>query len=75
MINSISSEVWNEKVKICPQAPSRLEMCIRDRLYYLLDRKQYRSVGYIGGLYEEGDLRIGYRRLEGLRETLSLIHI
>ena len=42
---------------------------IREMLYYLLDRKQYRSVGYIGGLYEEGDLRIGYRRLEGLRET------
>ena len=26
---------------------------IREMLYYLLDRKQYRSVGYIGGLYEE----------------------
>ncbi|MDF2887379.1 MAG: transcriptional regulator, LacI family, partial [Lacrimispora sp.] len=32
-------------------------------------RKKYRSVGFIGGLYEEGQVKIGYRRLEGIRAS------
>ncbi len=40
---------------------------IHEMLEYLMDRKKYCSVGYIGGVYEEGQVRIGYRRLEGIR--------
>ncbi len=39
-------------------------------LDYLMVRKKYRSVGFIGGLYEEGQVKIGYRRLEGIRDSL-----
>ncbi|HCD44579.1 MAG TPA: LacI family transcriptional regulator [Lachnoclostridium sp.] len=44
---------------------------IHEMLDYLMDRKKYCSVGYIGGLYEEGQVRIGYRRLEGIRATFK----
>ncbi len=40
---------------------------IHEMLDYLMDQKKYSSVGYIGGTYEEGQVRIGYRRLEGIR--------
>lgn len=42
---------------------------IQEMLDYLMDRKKYCSVGYIGGLYEEGQVRIGYRRLSGIKST------
>ncbi len=40
---------------------------IHEMLDYLMDQKKYCSVGYIGGTYEEGQVKIGYRRLEGIR--------
>lgn len=43
---------------------------IRESLEYLVNKRQYRSVGYIGGLYEKGEVRIGYRRLACVRDTL-----
>ncbi|WP_349674109.1 substrate-binding domain-containing protein [Lacrimispora sp.] len=42
---------------------------ICEMLNYLMVRKKYRSVGFIGGLYEEGQVKIGYRRLEGIRDS------
>jgi LacI family transcriptional regulator len=42
---------------------------ICEMLHYLMVRKKYRSVGFIGGLYEEGQVKIGYRRLEGIRDS------
>jgi LacI family transcriptional regulator len=42
---------------------------ICEMLDYLMVRKKYRSVGFIGGLYEEGQVKIGYRRLEGIRAS------
>lgn len=42
---------------------------IQEMLDYLMERKKYCSVGYIGGLYEEGQVRIGYRRLSGIKST------
>ena len=42
---------------------------IQEMLDYLMGRKKYCSVGYIGGLYEEGQVRIGYRRLSGIKST------
>ena len=44
---------------------------IRESLEYLINRREYRSVGYIGGLYENENVRIGYRRLNCVRETFS----
>jgi len=44
---------------------------IHEMLDYLMDQKKYCSVGYIGGTYEEGQVRIGYRRLEGIRATFE----
>lgn len=38
---------------------------------YLLDRKQYKSLGYIGGICEGQNWRIGVNRLEGLKGILS----
>ncbi|WP_394524592.1 LacI family DNA-binding transcriptional regulator [Lacrimispora sp. JR3] len=44
---------------------------IHEMLSYLVDQKKYRSVGYIGGLYDEGQVKIGYRRLEGIRAAFT----
>ena len=33
---------------------------------YLLDKKQYKSLGYIGGIYEGPNWRIGVNRLDGI---------
>ena len=44
---------------------------IHEMLSYLVDQKKYRSVGYIGGLYEEGQVKIGYRRLEGIKAAFK----
>lgn len=41
-----------------------------DMVHYLLDQKEYRSIGYIGGIYEASGVRIGVHRLEGLQEIL-----
>ena len=41
---------------------------MRDAIDYLMNKRQYRTIGYIGGVYEEGNVRIGYRRLKGVRE-------
>lgn len=38
---------------------------------YLLDRKQYTGVGYIGGIYDGVNGRIGSHRLAGLRRILE----
>ena len=37
---------------------------------YLLDKKQYKSLGYIGGIYEGPNWRIGVNRLEGIKDIL-----
>ncbi len=44
---------------------------IHEMLDYLMVRKKYCSVGFIGGLYEEGQVKIGYRRLEGIRASFT----
>ncbi len=38
---------------------------------YLLDHKRYANVGYIGGLYEQGNVKIGANRLNGLIHILQ----
>ncbi|WP_342757777.1 LacI family DNA-binding transcriptional regulator [Kineothrix sedimenti] len=44
---------------------------LRQITEYLLDSKRYKGVGYIGGLYESGNIRIGYHRLDGLKSILK----
>ncbi|EET59723.1 transcriptional regulator, LacI family [Marvinbryantia formatexigens DSM 14469] len=38
---------------------------------YLADYKRYASIGYIGGCYECGEVKIGTHRLEGLKKILK----
>ena len=47
------------------------EQGLRDMAGYLLDRKEYRSIGYIGGIYEDDMVCIGSHRLNGLRDILK----
>jgi LacI family transcriptional regulator len=44
---------------------------IIESMEYLVNKRQYRSAGYIGGLYENGEVRIGYRRLKCVKETFA----
>jgi LacI family transcriptional regulator len=44
---------------------------IHEMLTYLVDQKKYLNVGYIGGLYDEGQVKIGYRRLEGIKAAFT----
>ena len=44
---------------------------MQDMVSYLLDEKEYRSIGYIGGLYEEGEIHIGVRRKNSLKRILE----
>ena len=47
------------------------EQGLKDMVHYLLDIKEYRSIGYIGGIYERDGVRIGTHRLKGLTEILQ----
>lgn len=44
---------------------------LQDMVHYLLEQKEYRSIGYIGGIYEEDGIQIGFHRLKGLQEILQ----
>ena len=46
------------------------EQGMRDMVHYLLDEKEYRSIGYIGGIYEKDEVKIGTRRLDRLTGIL-----
>lgn len=44
---------------------------LKDMAHYLLDEKEYRSIGYIGGIYKDDMVRIGVSRIEGLKSILQ----
>ena len=44
------------------------EQGLKDMVRYLLEKKEYRSIGYIGGIYQDNMVKIGTRRLEAFRE-------
>lgn len=48
------------------------EQGLKDMVHYLMEQKEYRSIGYIGGIYEENGVRIGTQRLRSLQEILRL---
>lgn len=47
------------------------EQGLKDMVHYLMVQKEYRSIGYIGGVYEENGVKIGTRRLRSLKEILK----
>lgn len=44
---------------------------MRQMVEYLVKEKHARSVGYVGGLYEHGPVRIGFHRLENFKSNLQ----
>lgn len=44
---------------------------LKDMAHYLLDEKEYHSIGYIGGIYKDDMVRIGVSRKEGLQKILQ----
>lgn len=44
---------------------------LKDMVHYLLDEKEYRSIGYIGGIYKDDMVHIGVSRMEGLQNILQ----
>lgn len=44
---------------------------LKDMVHYLLEEKKYRSIGYIGGIYEDDTVRIGVSRVRELRAILQ----
>ncbi len=64
-VNSNQKDYENDQVQL------DFDLGLEEMVRYLLDRKRYASVGYIGGLYEEGNVRIGGHRLNGLANILK----
>lgn len=44
---------------------------IENMISYLIDQKQYRSIGYIGGIYKDSLVQIGVKRIESLKDILK----
>ena len=66
-VNSEQRNYENDQVQVDYQRG------LEDIVSYLLEQKQYTSIGYIGGLYEDGQehIRIGGKRLQSLKDILS----
>lgn len=47
---------------------------LRNLLEYLLEQKEYRSIGYIGGIYQKNDIQIGIHRWHALKKLLEERH-
>lgn len=64
-VNSNQKNYENDQVQV-DFAQGQEEM-----VKYLLDKKRYANIGYIGGLYEQGKVQIGVHRLNGLKGILK----
>lgn len=64
-VNSNQKNYENDQVQL------DFDLGLEEMVSYLLDHKRYANIGYIGGLYEEGSVRIGMHRLNGLRRILE----
>ncbi|MGI5947255.1 MAG: LacI family DNA-binding transcriptional regulator [Lachnospiraceae bacterium] len=66
-VNSEQRNYENDQVQVDYQRG------LEEIVSYLLDRKHYASVGYIGGIYEDPQehRRIGGKRLQSLKDILS----
>ena len=66
-VNSEQKNYENDQVQVDYQRG------LEEMVSYLLDKKQYASIGYIGGIYEDSQKhrRIGGKRLQSLKGILS----
>lgn len=47
------------------------EQGLKDMVRYVLEKKEYRSIGYIGGIYQDDMVKIGTHRLKALQEIFK----
>lgn len=64
-VNSNQKDYENDQVQL------DFDLGLEEMVKYLLDKKRYASIGYIGGLYEQGNVKIGAHRLNGLVNILK----
>lgn len=64
-VNSNQKNYENDQVQL------DFDLGLEEMVKYLLDHKRYANIGYIGGLYEQGNVRIGANRLKGLQRVLK----
>ena len=64
-VNSDQEGYENDQVKV------DFDQGVEDLVSYLMDQKQYASVGYIGGLHRDANALIGARRLASFRTALK----
>lgn len=64
-VNSNQTNYENDQVKI------DFDLGHEQLVRYLLAQKQYDTIGYIGGIYERGDIRIGLNRRTVFQQTLE----
>ncbi len=64
-VNSEQKNYENDQVQVDYQRG------LEEMVSYLLEQKRYETVGYIGGLYENGNIKIGCSRLRCLQDILK----
>lgn len=64
-VNSNQKDYENDQVQL------DFDQGQEEMVKYLLDKKRYANIGYIGGLYEQGNVKIGVHRLNGLIQILK----
>ncbi len=47
------------------------EQGLKNMVHYVLEEKEYRSIGYIGGIYQDDMVKIGTSRLKAFREIFK----
>lgn len=61
----------NQKNYEHDQVQLDFDLGLEEMVRYLSDQKRYKSIGYIGGRYEQGNIRIGFHRRDGLIRILE----
>lgn len=64
-VNSNQKDYENDQVQL------DFDLGLEEMVKYLLDQKRYANIGYIGGLYEQGHVKIGAHRRDGLVRILQ----
>ena len=65
LVNSHMRGYENDQVKI------DFTMGLEELVRYLLLSRRYETIGYIGGTYESGNVRIGFHRADAFRKILK----
>ncbi len=64
-VNSNQRDYENDQIRL------DFDLGLEEMVRYLLDQKRYASIGYIGGIYENGLVKIGRKRVDGLIRILK----